>query len=239
MIHSQVKTLDNYFIAKIPFSKRCFDLICATLGIIIVFPLLSILIVFIKVVSPGPAFFNQTRTGRGGKNFTCYKLRTMHPNVDIADHRKYLSQLISSKGKESKFDRPMTKIEDKSKIVPLGSLIRSLGLDELPQLFNVIKGDMSLVGPRPAIPYEVSEYKLWHRQRLDQVPGITGLWQVSGKNKLSFKEMIRLDLQYAHQQSFWFDVVILLKTPQAVLQQAIEVIKYKFKGWSKGGLSNV
>ncbi len=239
MIHSQVKTLDSYFTARIPLSKRCFDLIGASLGIIIALPLLSILIIFIKIVSPGPAFFNQIRTGKGGKNFTCFKLRTMHPNADTADHRKYLSQLISSKGKNSKTDQPMTKIEDKSKIIPLGSLIRSLGLDELPQLFNVIRGDMSLVGPRPAIPYEVNEYKLWHRQRLDQVPGITGLWQVSGKNKLSFKEMIRLDLQYAHQQSFWLDLIILLKTPQAVMQQAMELVRFKFKGWSKGGLSNV
>lgn len=240
MIHIQPKALDGYFAAKVPITKRCLDLFGASLAIVIITPLLLFLIVLIKLVSPGPAIFYQTRIGRGGKKFTCYKLRTMYPNVETSDHRKYLARLINGRKKNStEKHMPMTKIEDKSKLIPFGSILRSLGLDELPQLFNVIKGDMSLVGPRPAIIYEVDEYKLWHKQRLDQLPGITGLWQVSGKNKLSFKEMIRLDLQYAQQQSFWFDVLILLKTPQVVLGQTLEIIKRKFNGWSKGGLPNV
>jgi lipopolysaccharide/colanic/teichoic acid biosynthesis glycosyltransferase len=237
-VQIQTKTLDGYFISKDLVAKRCFDLIGSSLGIILALPLMVFLAAFIKRVSPGPVFFKQTRIGRGGKLFTCYKFRTMHPNCGTKDHRNYLCKLINCKESASEKGTPMTKIEDKSKIIPLGVLIRSLGIDELPQLFNVIKGEMSLVGPRPAIPYEVNEYRLWHKQRLDAIPGLTGLWQVSGKNKLSFKEMIRLDLQYVQQQSIWLDIWIILKTPQAVLMQAVEHIIFKLKRLGKGGQPN-
>lgn len=236
MIEFQTKTLDGYFVVKVPTAKRCLDIIGAGIAIVILAPVMIFLALFIKAVSPGPVFFNQPRTGRGGSNFTCYKFRTMHANADTSDHQAYLAQLIN--GNSTEAETPMTKLEKSSKIIPLGCLVRSLGLDELPQLFNVIKGEMSLVGPRPAIPYEVHEYQPWHKQRLDVVPGITGLWQVSGKNKLSFKSMIRLDLQYARQQSLRLDILILLKTPQAVLGQAAEHVACRINEWIKGGLKN-
>ena len=228
-VQIQTKRLDEYFVSKTPVIKRCLDLTGVCIGIILALPFFIFFTLFIKLVSPGPVFFRQTRIGRGGKLFTIYKFRTMYPNIDTKDHCEYLAKLIRGQSNTSKNGIPMTKIEDQRKIIPLGTLIRSLGLDELPQLFNVIKGEMSLVGPRPAIPYEVDEYQLWHKRRLDATPGLTGLWQVSGKNKLSFKEMIRLDLQYVKHQSFWLDLWIILKTPQAVFLQAIEQIIYKIK----------
>lgn len=230
MTDIQVKTLDDYFSARTSVAKRCLDVIGAGIGTLLALPVLLFLALFIKSVSPGPLLFKQSRIGKGGRLFDCYKFRTMHPNVDTQEHQQYLAQLIHGKTGSSSRGTPMTKIEDKSKIIPGGVLIRSLGLDELPQLFNVLKGEMSLVGPRPAIPYEVREYQLWHKQRLDVLPGITGLWQVSGKNKLSFKKMIRLDLQYAQQQSLWLDMIILIRTPQVVLLQAFEQITNKLEG---------
>ena len=238
MFEIQTKALDGYFVARVPATKRCLDIAGAGIGIMMALPVMFFLAVFIKLVSPGPLLFNQIRIGRGGRKFTCYKFRTMHPNSDTRDHQAYLAQLINGDRNCPKNESPMTKIECESKLIPHGSLIRSLGLDELPQLFNVIKGEMSLVGPRPAIPYEVREYQLWHKQRLDVTPGITGLWQVSGKNKLSFKSMIRLDLQYAQQQSIWLDILILLKTPQVVLLLAAEQFMQKAKGLIKGGGTN-
>jgi lipopolysaccharide/colanic/teichoic acid biosynthesis glycosyltransferase len=228
-VQIQTKRLDEYFVSNIPLIKRCLDLMGVCIGTILALPFFIFIALFIKLVSPGPLIFNQTRIGRGGKLFTIYKFRTMHPHIDTKEHCKYLCKLINCEKSASEKEIPMTKIEDKSKIIPFGTIIRSLGLDELPQLFNVIKGEMSLVGPRPAIPYEVDEYQLWHKQRLDATPGLTGLWQVSGKNKLSFKEMIRLDLQYVQQQSIWLDLWIILKTPQTVLLQAIEHISCKIK----------
>ena len=227
MIEEQSKALDDYFVIKMHTAKRCLDLIGACVGIVLASPILIFLAVFIKLVSPGPVLFNQTRIGRGGTKFTCYKFRTMHPNVETKSHQAYLSQLIGCNEGSCGAEMPMTKIEDKSKILPMGILIRSMGLDELPQLFNVLKGEMSIVGPRPAIPYEVIEYHLWHKLRLDTTPGITGLWQVSGKNKLSFKEMIRLDYQYSQQQSLWLDLKIIFKTPYAVVRQVWDHIKVK------------
>lgn len=229
MADIHVKTLDGYFSIKASIAKRCLDLIGAGIGIVLVMPACVFFSLFIKLVSPGPVLFNQARIGRGGRPFTCYKFRTMHPNVDTKDHEQYLGRLINGDSGCSPSEVPMTKIENASKIIPFGSLLRASGLDELPQLFNVIKGEMSLVGPRPAIPYEVREYQLWHKQRLDVLPGITGLWQVSGKNKLSFKEMIRLDLQYAQRQSLWLDIIILVKTPQVVLLQAYEQVVKKIE----------
>lgn len=235
---TQTKALDGYFVIEMSFAKRCLDLIGAVLGILITSPLLLFIALYIKIVSPGPVFFNQKRIGKGGRLFLCYKFRTMHPNTETISHQEYLAKLIGGKEISSEEDSPMTKIEDRSQIIPFGSLIRLSGLDELPQLFNVLKGEMSLVGPRPAIPYEVDEYQLWHRLRLDVTPGITGLWQVSGKNRLSFKKMIRLDFQYARQQSLWLDVKILIKTPLAVFCQVFDHIKTRTGSSTEEGYQN-
>jgi lipopolysaccharide/colanic/teichoic acid biosynthesis glycosyltransferase len=141
----------------------------------------------------------------------------MKVDTDTSRHRQYLAELIHDGKARGETDRAMKKLDDTNdQIIPFGRILRSYCVDELPQLINVLRGEMSLVGPRPPIPYEVSEYLRWHNDRFDAVPGMTGLWQVSGKNRLSFKEMVRLDIQYARHLSFWRDLKILLRTPLAI-----------------------
>ena len=143
-----------------------------------------------------------------------FKFRTMHTNAATDSHRQHLQNLIKS-------ERPMIKLDAQRdpRLVPLGSLLRASGLDELPQLLNVLRGDMSLVGPRPCIPYEYEMYEPWHHQRLDAVPGLTGLWQVSGKNRTTFEQMVRLDIDYAKRKSLWLDLKIILMTLPALWGQ--------------------
>ena len=200
-----------------PFWKRCLDILCLLLAAPTVVPLMLFLWGFIKIVSPGPAFFKQERIGLGGKKFLCLKFRSMKVNADTGVHQSHLKDLI-------KADVPMTKMDSKgdSRLIPFGSILRSSGLDELPQLVNVLKGDMSLVGPRPCTPYEYEQYESWHKQRFNAVPGLTGLWQVSGKNKTTFKEMINLDIQYAKRASLWLDIQIMLKTFPVLFTQIRE-----------------
>jgi lipopolysaccharide/colanic/teichoic acid biosynthesis glycosyltransferase len=144
----------------------------------------------------------------------------MEVDADTSVHQEYLAKLINdaacNNGKSSK---PMTKLDDDMQIIPFGRILRQTYFDELPQLLNVLRGEMSLVGPRPPIPYEVEEYLSWHKERIDVVPGMTGLWQVSGKNRLTFNEMVRLDVQYWRTKSVWLDIKILLKTPLAIISQ--------------------
>ena len=168
----------------------------------------------VKCGSPGPALFRQRRVGYKGREFTCYKFRTMRVGAEAAPHRDHFRQLMEN-------DVPMTKLDARSdpRLVPLGALLRATGLDELPQLFNILRGEMSLVGPRPCIPYEYEVYQPWQRLRFDAVPGLTGLWQVSGKNRTTFNEMIRLDIEYSERKSLWLDLKIMLKTLPAVWQQ--------------------
>ncbi|RJQ68917.1 MAG: sugar transferase [Desulfobacteraceae bacterium] len=199
--------------------KRAIDIAGSLAGLIMLLPIFILIAIFIKSVSPGPAFFRQKRVGLGGKVFECIKFRTMRPNADTSKHRKYLAQLIHDDRSKGPKRLVMTKLHNDPQIIPFGNLIRESGLDELPQLINVLRGEMSLVGPRPPIPYEVQEYKLWYKDRFDVLPGITGLWQVSGKNRLTFNEMIRLDIQYSRQMSLLLDLKILLLTPYAVFMQ--------------------
>ena len=154
----------------------------------------------------------------GGKTFTLLKFRTMKEGDNEEHHRRHLTALIKS-GHTDGEGLPMTKPASQSRLIPLGGLLRKSCIDELPQLFNVLLGDMSLVGPRPPIPYEVDAYQPWHLGRFSVTPGMTGLWQVSGKNRLSFNQMVRLDIQYARRRSLWLDMSILLRTPLAVLGQ--------------------
>lgn len=171
----------------------------------------------IKIGSSGPVLFHQKRVGQRGREFTCYKFRTMRVNAETDSHRLHTRQLIQSQA-------PMVKLDAKQdpRLIPFGSLLRSTGLDELPQLWNVLVGDMSLVGPRPCIPYEYELYEPWQRQRLNAVPGLTGLWQVSGKNRTTFEQMVHLDIEYSNRVSFWLDVKIILKTLPALWQQCME-----------------
>jgi lipopolysaccharide/colanic/teichoic acid biosynthesis glycosyltransferase len=216
-----IETIEPFFVRRIPAWKRTLDISGSFMGLIILSPLFLVIAVLIKIVSPGPVFFKQTRIGYGAKEFNFWKFRTMKVNADTTTHQKYLSELINDDNDEGEApDKPMIKQDnDNPNIIPFGRFLRHSCLDELPQLYNVLLGDMSLVGPRPPIPYEVEEYLIWHKGRFDGLPGMTGLWQVSGKNRLSFKEMIRLDIQYERQMSPLTDLKILLMTPFAILNE--------------------
>ena len=204
-----------------PVWKRAMDILGSIIGLAILSPILISIAVLIKIVSPGPIFFRQERIGKAGKRFTFLKFRTMYINNDVSNHKEYLKQLITANGEE---DKPMIKIEADPRVIPFGKFIRKACLDELPQLINVFVGDMSLVGPRPCIPYEAEEYLRWHSRRFDTNPGMTGLWQVSGKNHLTFREMIRLDILYAEQRSLLLDCYILAKTPLFIVSEIASLI---------------
>jgi exopolysaccharide production protein ExoY len=213
--HQLVEKL-NMQVMPLPAWKRLMDIMGAFFGLLMLSPVLLLLAIFIKMVSPGPVLFKQERIGFLGKKFGCYKFRTMHLNSSCAVHNSHLNNLINSDGPMHKLD----KVD--SRIIPFGRIIRMTGLDELSQLFNVLRGDMSLIGPRPCIPYEADEFKLWQRKRFDVVPGITGLWQVNGKNRTSFTDMMRYDISYAYKRNFYLDTAILLKTIPAIIDQVTD-----------------
>jgi lipopolysaccharide/colanic/teichoic acid biosynthesis glycosyltransferase len=199
--------------------KRAMDITGALFALALLSPLLAGIALYIRIVSPGPALFTQRRIGFKGRPFRFYKFRTMNVGADTTVHQQYVATLIqegAAGGNGRAAARPMRKLECDPQIIPFGRVLRSLSLDELPQLLNVLRGDMSLVGPRPALPYEVEAYAPWHNRRFDVLPGMTGLWQVSGKNRLTFNQMIQLDIRYAHTLSFWSDVLILFATLPAI-----------------------
>jgi len=201
--------------------KRIMD-ICGSLICLLLFtPVMAIIALAIKLTSRGPAIFRQNRLGYQGREFSFLKFRTMYVNNDDRIHREYLEKLINGKHHEintGDAKRPYYKIKYDPRITPLGKILRRSSLDELPQIFNVLMGHMSLVGPRPPIPYEVDKYQAWHKKRVLNVkPGITGLWQVSGRSQTTFDEMVRLDLYYAYNWSLWLDCKIMLQTLQAIL----------------------
>jgi len=213
-----IPAIKPFFIRKMPFWKRTLDIMGAIIGLILFFPLMLFISLLIKIISPGPVFFKQQRVGFGGELFEFLKFRTMKVDTDTTKHRKYLEHLINGGSGIDKSEMIMTKLDDSNPdIIPFGRILRTTYLDELPQLINVLRGDMSLVGPRPPIPYEVEEYSRWHNGRFDSVPGMTGLWQVSGKNRLTFSQMVRLDVRYSMLLSFWLDIKILLMTPFAII----------------------
>ncbi|HSW39964.1 MAG TPA: sugar transferase, partial [Acidobacteriota bacterium] len=197
--------------------KRVID-VAGSLGLLIVLlPLFLTIAVLVKLSSQGPALFKQKRLGRMGKEFDFLKFRTMYANNDPAIHREYVGKLI--KGELCK--GTVYKIQNDPRVTPIGRLLRRTSLDELPQFINVLKGEMSLVGPRPPIRYEMENYCCWHRRRiLEARPGITGLWQVHGRSRMTFDEMVRLDIRYIMEQSLWLDLKILLQTPRAVISSA-------------------
>jgi lipopolysaccharide/colanic/teichoic acid biosynthesis glycosyltransferase len=163
-------------------------------------------------------FFRQVRVGERAKPFTMLKFRTMRVNTDDRIHREYVASLIAAGAQGAATNQGVFKIANDPRVTPVGRVLRKTSLDELPQFINVLLGSMSLVGPRPPIPYEVEQYKPWHHRRvLDAKPGITGLWQVTGRSRTTFDEMVRLDLRYARTCSFWTDIKILLATPRAVV----------------------
>lgn len=194
--------------------KRIVDMVGSFAGMTLLAPLFLMIAILIKVVSRGPIFIKQVRLGQWGKPFTFWKFRTMHADCDDSVHRDYLAQLVESDTEMVKLD-----LKDDPRIIPFGKILRQTSLDELPQLANVLMGHMSLVGPRPCFPYEAEKYQRWHWQRFVAKQGMTGLWQVSGKNETTFKEMIRLDIGYTRSCSPRLDLKILLKTVPAIIRQ--------------------
>ena len=188
--------------------KRIMDIILGGLGLIIALPIMGVLALAIKMDSPGPIFFIQKRIGRNGKPFMAYKFRSM-----VADAERLKPQLQQL----NEADGPLFKIKDDPRLTRVGRFLRRTSLDELPQIFNVLKGEMSLVGPRPALPEEVAAYEPWHRKRLEALPGMTGLWQVSGRSNLGFDEMVMLDIYYVENWSPGLDLSILIRTIPKVL----------------------
>ena len=198
--------------------KRAFDLVGSLFLLVALSPLLALIAVLVTLGSPGPVFFRQPRIGHMMKRFTMLKFRTMQVDADPKLHQEFVSRFIRSSGKVDAPGTALFKLTGDPRVTPIGRLLRKTSLDELPQLWNVLRGEMSLIGPRPPLPYELVEYKLWHRRRLVEAkPGITGLWQVAGRSRTTFDEMVRLDLRYARGRSFWTDIKILLATPAAVI----------------------
>ena len=196
------------------FLKRSSDLIVAMSALIVLAPLWLLIALLIKLDSRGPVFYKQERVGMDGRIFLFYKFRSMRAGSDDARHRQFQEKYIKGEPDSNVGDeeRPAYKLRGDDRVTRLGRILRKTSLDELPQLFNVVRGDMSVVGPRPPIPYEVESYEVWHRKRLDMKPGITGLWQVSGRNRLTFDEMVRMDLYYIENWSLLLDVKIILQT---------------------------
>lgn len=221
-----------------PFWKRAMDIAGSFLGLVILSPLIASVAVMINIVSQGPVFFRQKRVGLSGKPFTILKFRTMEVNNDVTVHRRHLQECING---NNDAEKPMAKLDIMdSRIIPMGNFLRESCIDEIPQLINVLRGEMSLVGPRPCIPYEAEEYLRWQTRRFDITPGMSGLWQVRGKNNTTFKEMIRYDIQYAAQRSFGLDMKILLNTPRVLIQQVIDSIrKWKKKKSPKKNTSKL
>jgi lipopolysaccharide/colanic/teichoic acid biosynthesis glycosyltransferase len=200
--------------------KRAMDIAGSSFGLILLSPVFLATALAIKLSSPGPVFFRQERVGQYGRVFTFLKFRSMHCLNNPQIHMDYVKQFIAGKA-DSPASRPgestVYKITQDPRVTRVGTFLRKTSIDELPQLFNVLQGEMSLVGPRPPLAYELEVYDVWHRRRLlEAKPGITGLWQVNGRSRLRFDDMVRLDLRYARTWSVWLDIKILLRTPRAV-----------------------
>ena len=200
--------------------KRIMDIVGSGMALILLAPLLVLIAVIIKLTSKGPVFFEQERLGLFGKTFRFLKFRSMYVDNDPKIHQEFMKRLISGNhdAKSEGGSKPAYKMTNDPRVTRIGRILRRFSLDELPQFIHVLKGEMSLVGPRPPLAYEFKEYNVWHRRRvLEAKPGLTGLWQVKGRSRVSFDDMVRLDLQYVHNWSLWLDIQILIQTPRAVL----------------------
>jgi exopolysaccharide biosynthesis polyprenyl glycosylphosphotransferase len=202
-------------------AKRVIDILGSGILLLILLPVLALIALAIKLSSQGPMIFEQERVGQFGRRFKCLKFRTMYINNDPKIHREYVQDFIAGKAEnreEKNGAEPVVyKIKNDPRVTRVGQFLRKTSLDEFPQFWNVLRGDMSLVGPRPPVPYEFEVYDFWHRRRVLEVrPGVTGLWQVSGRSRTCFDDMVRLDLRYSQRWSLWLDLKILLATPRAV-----------------------
>jgi len=215
--------------ARIPRWKRVLDIVCILIASPVLLPVMVVISVLIKLGSKGPILFQQQRIGHLGQRFTCLKFRTMVTDADTTVHEGHCARLIDS-------DLPMVKMDSHgdSRVVPFGRQLRATGLDELPQVINVLRGDMSLVGPRPCLPCEFDRHLDWQKERYNTLPGLTGLWQVSGKNTTTFNQMIRFDLEYDRTKSLWLDLTIMLRTIPAVITQVREIMSNRNNQKSSG-----
>lgn len=195
--------------------KRVLDLIAASMGLLVAAPFAGVIAVLIKFSSPGPVLFRQMRVGRDGKEFMFYKFRSMREGCDDAEHRKYIKLFIEGNEEELKKlqqGKKLYKMTCDDRVTAIGKLLRRTSLDELPQLINVFRGEMSMVGPRPHLPYEVDLYKPWHRRRLGGLPGITGWWQIHGRSRVPFDKAVEMDIWYLERQSLILDIRIMCRT---------------------------
>jgi lipopolysaccharide/colanic/teichoic acid biosynthesis glycosyltransferase len=202
--------------------KRAEDIILSGFLIVLFLPVFIAIAALIKLTSKGPVFFLQKRIGLEGKQFSFIKFRSMHTDNDPSIHKEFVKNLISGKQENTcAGNNGVYKIKDDPRVTRIGKFIRKTSLDELPQLFNVLLGHMSLVGPRPPIPYEIENYNIWHLRRVLEIkPGITGYWQVFGRSTTTFDTMVRMDLQYIMRWTLWWDFILMIRTPFAVLKGA-------------------
>ncbi len=204
----------NLVWSRTPLWKRSIDLIASAIALILLSPLLMVIALYIRAVSRGPAIFKQSRLGEMGRPFTIYKFRTMHsgdPELATSEHREYVSS-------RAELDEEISKPDLAHRLIPGGAFLRQRSLDELPQLVNVLIGNMSLIGPRPDV-LDWDDYTAWQQKRFEVKPGISGLWQVSGKNRLSFARMMELDVEYIERRSFWFDMWIAVRTIRLIISK--------------------
>jgi len=212
-----------FFLQPLPIWKRIIDILVSLLGLAVLSPILLLVAVTIKVCYGSPVIFKQQRVGCSGRIFTLWKFRTMKLGAESFLHKQYMSSLINGANDESS-TKAMTKLDVNLPVTGFGKILRVTSFDELPQLINVLRGEMTLIGPRPPTVYEVEDYLPWYCARFGIVPGMTGLWQVSGKNKLTFLEMIRLDIRYIRKLSLWSDIAIFLKTPLVIAYDIVDFI---------------
>ena len=217
---SFVKKLSINGIIVLPAWKRAIDLVCCLLGLPFLFLTTGVMFVTTKLLSPGSIIFRQERVGYKGNRFYCLKFRTMQVGADTTIHKAHLENMRGT-------NSPMAKLDSigDQRLIPGGWFLRAAGLDELPQIINVFRGEMSIVGPRPCLPHEYDGYRSSQLERFDAAPGLTGLWQVSGKNKTTFDEMVALDIKYARKRSFWTDVQIIALTVPTLVHQIIETYR--------------
>jgi len=215
-VFSTERDQDYYFTVI----KPVLDYFVAAALLLITSPLFLIFCLSIKLHSPGPIFFTQERIGKHGKPFRIFKFRSMRVNADTTIHKEYMQRVIQSNISPAELGKKSLKLDAADpRITGLGKVLRSSGLDELPQLINVLRGEMSIVGPRPPIPYEVDLYEAWHKKRLAVLPGITGLWQVTAHNLVPFDEMVRIDIDYIQKANLWLDLKIMVLTPVEMLRK--------------------
>ena len=212
-MNSAVEILDDATPSRYLGIKRIFDFGIASFAILMLGGLMIAIAIGIRLSSPGPIFYRQKRIGKDGKPFDMLKFRSMQVQNNPDLHKQYVQKLIRENTSPSALGKDSLKIIGDPRITGLNKYLRKFSLDELPQFFNVLKGEMSVVGPRPSLPYELEVYQEWHKQRLNILPGITGLWQVTARNTVAFDEMVRIDLEYMQSMNLWLDLKIIFLTP--------------------------